>query len=76
MSRKLFFSEVQYWETRKKDLDRQAAQLATELESVQKKDAKVDNELQELDIVSWADKLEIEKQNQKTLQVCFGQQLP
>ena len=64
-----FIVEIQYLETVEKECDRQAAQAAVELESVQRKDVEVDNELQELDIVSWADKLEIEKQNQKTLQV-------
>ena len=68
-----FIVEIQYLETVEKECDRQAAQAAVELESVQRKDAEVDNELQELDIVSWADKLEIEKQNQKTLQVSLCQ---
>ena len=68
-----FIVEIQFLETIEKDCDRQAAQTAVELERVQRKDAEVDNELQELDIVSWADKLEIEKQNQKTLQVSFCQ---
>ena len=64
----LSHAEIQYWEGREQDFDKQYAAVKEETTRLQHTEKTLDDSLQELDLVSWVDKLEIEKQQEKMLQ--------
>ncbi len=65
----LCFPEIENISGVDTDSERLVEQISEELAALTQRDSEVDNELQELDIVSWADKLQIEIHYTKTLQV-------
>ena len=64
----LCVSEIQYWEQREQDFEKQYLTVQQETDRLTQTERSLDSALQELDLVSWVDKLEVEKQHEKMLQ--------
>lgn len=58
---------MQYWESREQDFEKQYKAVKEETDRLQQTEKSLCESLQELDLVSWVDKLEIEKQQEKML---------
>lgn len=60
------FAEIQFWEGREQENELQVKQVHGDLKVVTAKEHELSQELEELDLVSWEDKLDLEKQHEKT----------
>ena len=56
------FSDLSTWESREQQETSRAQQVKQELEELQSLEQQVETELQELEIVSWAEKLQLERE--------------
>jgi Ras association domain-containing protein 7/8 len=65
---KILESEISYWEQREKDYEKQASEIASDIENIQQTDSEMEQEILDLELVCWPDQLDIEKQQEKMLQ--------
>ena len=54
--------DLSTWESREQQETSRAQQVKQELEELQSREQQVETELQELEIVSWAEKLQLERE--------------